>query len=367
MNHIEAIRAIENKISADPRSAYSFQLSSEQTRSEFLKRVLDDELKSAQLDIRNRIRDEFEAAGPLETLFADEEITEIIVNGFNNIWFEKGGQLFSFEDQFASQVSYQNFISRMLSQAQVVVSKENPIAQSVYRNFRLHYIDSELTRSEGHICFRRHPESPWTLDKLMDNNFVSPAQVTILKNIINKHKNFLVIGGTGSGKTSLLNAILNELPKNERCVIIEDTPELKLPNRVSAKLLTKENSFDQKIVFDQSMLVKNALRMRPDRIIMGEIRAQEAKDFLMALSTGHLGSFGSLHAASPSQALIRLEMLIQWGASQWGLVAIRRLIQMSLDYIISVQRTESGERKLAGIYKICSLEETGFIVESVLP
>ncbi|RYZ78974.1 MAG: CpaF family protein, partial [Proteobacteria bacterium] len=165
--------------------------------------------------------------------------------------------------------------------------------------------------------------------------------------------------------TSLINALLQTIPSNERAVVIEDTPEIELPNTSSMKLITREDPQGILKSIDQGQLLKHSLRLRPDRIVMGEIRGGEAKDLLMALATGHGGSFGTLHASDARQALIRLEMLIQMGAPQWNLPAVRRLIHLSLDYILVVEKNAEGKRQFQGIYKICSLEENGFLIEKV--
>ena len=184
-----------------------------------------------------------------------------------------------------------------------------------------------------------------------------------LKKIIQLQKNFLVIGSTGEGKTTVVNALLSETDSYERSLIIEDTQEIQLPNSLSIRLLTRDETQNGLCSVDQGQLVKRALRLRPDRLVMGEIRGNEAKDFIMALSTGHRGSFGTLHAKDPQQALLRLEMLIQMGAPHWKLSAIRRLLSLSLDLIIATKKDSSGQRKLEGIYRINSLEENGFLIE----
>ena len=184
--------------------------------------------------------------------------------------------------------------------------------------------------------------------------------------LVEQKRNFLVVGTTGTGKTSILNACLKSLGSNERTVIIEDSRELTLSNSASLRLLTRDDP--QKILppIDQGDLVRHALRLRPDRLVIGEIRGPEAKDLLMALSTGHSGSFSTLHAATAAQALIRLEMLIQLGAPHWNLQAIRRLIFMSLQAIAVVGRGQNGARQLQGIFILSSLEETGFLLERLI-
>jgi pilus assembly protein CpaF len=149
-------------------------------------------------------------------------------------------------------------------------------------------------------------------------------------------------------------------------VIIEDTSELKIPNDAGVKLLTRRDPHRNLRDIDQSELLKQALRMRPDRIIMGEIRGGEAKDLLMAFATGHTGCMGTLHAENARQALLRLEMLIQLGAPQWSLHAVRTLIWLSVQAVIVVARGPQGVRKLEGVYKIASLEEVGFLIERMI-
>lgn len=158
-----------------------------------------------------------------------------------------------------------------------------------------------------------------------------------------------------------MQALINELPTDERMILIEDTPELNPPNTVSTSLLTQPSSSSSVPAVSMSDLLKRALRLRPDRIGIGEIRGGEACDLLMALSTGHSGSFGSLHAKSPHEALLRLEMLVQMGAPHWSIDSIRTLIGLTIQYIIVVEK-KGSERKLAGIYKLETVEKTGFTI-----
>jgi len=360
---IELIKEIEVRIKNDTRKTYLFQNSIEKTRNDFILEKIHELTSGVKIEIKNRIEAEFISWGPIEELIMDEDITEIMINDYNQIWIEKFGLINRHSDQFATQLSYQNFLNRMLAEVQKNLSKENPVVEGVFRNFRLQVIGIELTQDSPKICLRRQAESPWTLSKLLEMGWSQQAGIHILKDIVKQRKNFLVVGGTGSGKTSVLGAMSHELDQKERVVYIEDTSELKLCNPASLKLLTRDDLSGTYRSFSQSDLIKSALRLRPDRLVMGEMRGSEAKDFLMALSTGHDGSFGSLHAQNPTQALLRLEMLIQLGAPFWGLLAIRKLIQISLHYIIVVGRKSSGQRALLGIYKLASLEENGFTLD----
>jgi pilus assembly protein CpaF len=256
-------------------------------------------------------------------------------------------------------------MDRLCQEAHTHLTVENPFSEGRFQDFRVTLIGTELTGTHLHLSLRRHPKNPWTFQKLHENGWCSAHTLPLFQKIIAERKNFLVIGPTGSGKTSVLNSFLGLLDEKERVVVIEDTSEIALPNKASMKLLTRDDPQGILSSIDQTQLLKRSLRLRPDRLVMGEVRGAEAKDFLMALATGHAGSFGTLHAQTAAQALIRLEMLIQMGAAQWGLSAIRRLIQLSLDYVIVAGRSPHGQRELQGIYRLCSLEDHGFLLEPV--
>lgn len=334
-------------------------------RSQKIQQIISQRTQGVQKDVSERVQNEFESWGPLVKLIADENITEIIVNGPASIWFEKNGRLQQHNDSFFSELSFRNCIERLCQKSQTHITTEYPCADGRFLDFRLSLIGSELTHSSIHFSLRRHPKNPWSFHKLIEKEWCTEKELSFFEAIIKDRKNFLVIGATGSGKTSVLNSFLNLLPNNERVIVIEDTAEIALPNEASMKLLTREDPQGVLTFIDQSQLVKRTLRLRPDRIVMGEVRGSEAKDFLMSLATGHAGSFGTLHAQDAAQALIRLEMLIQIGAPQWSLAAIRRLIQLSLDYIIVTDRTFDGARKFKGAYRLCSLEDTGILLEKV--
>ena len=360
----ECAHNIEEKLKQENRVIYSFQNQIEQDRLSLVEQVIANESASLEDEQKRRLQEEFTGWGPLATLAADPDVSEILVNAYDSIWFEKKGTLQRLEDQFVSELSYQNFLDRLLVEAEKVVNKDCPIAEGRIRDFRLHYVGKELTLVSPHLSLRRLSFAQHDLDSFVAQAWCSEEAAQILKQIISARNNFLVIGGTGSGKTTLLSALMNLIPHEQRVCIIEDTMELPVPNPVSFRMLTRHSLTGELRDYDQTALLKNALRMRPDRIIMGEMRGSEAKDFLLALSTGHDGSGGSLHAGSATQALIRLEMLIQMGAPQWSLEAIRRLIHMCIHYVIQVGRDPTGQRRLLSIQRVASLEEQGLTLET---
>lgn len=360
----QILKDIQARIDQVPVDEISFQHSSSlKSRDQIADQIIKDFSAGLSETTRNRIHDEFKGYGPLESLMRDEDVSEIIVNAYDNIWFEKSGQLLPWRDHFCSERTYINALHKISEASRSHLTIERPMAQGSFEGFRLQLIGAELTKTSATLCLRRHPKNPWTLTKLRDCGWASSKSIEILQDWIYARKNFLIIGPTGCGKTSVLNACLQEMREDERTLILEDTQELHLPNQVSQRLLTREDSQGILPDINLSDLLRQALRLRPDRLVIGEIRGNEAKDLLLALSTGHAGSFGTLHASSPHQALIRLEMLIQLGAPHWSLTAIRRLIQLSLKGILVVERDSEGKRKLEGGYEITSLEESGFLIQ----
>ena len=313
---------------------------------------------------KKRLEQEFFGLGPLEILIADPSVSEVLVNSFDSVWFEQSGKLQRHDDQFLSEVSFHNIVERLGQLAGKHLSLERPFLEGHFNGMRLSMIGAQLTGKQAIVSIRKHPESPWNLQKLVSAKWCSNQQMNQLQSIINSGSNFLVIGETGSGKTSVINALLQEISNCERAVVIEDSSEVYLPNEASIKLLTRDSAEGQVCAIDQQVLLKRALRLRPDRLVMGEIRGEESKDFLMLLATGHKGCFATLHAKNPNEALIRLEMLIQLGAPQWNLQAIRRLIFLSLQFIIVVEKSISGKRQLKGIYRLSSLEDSGITLDS---
>ncbi len=324
--------------------------------------ALADFLHSYSTDIQNRLRDEFLGFGPLTRLSQDPYINEIIMNQFDEIWVEKDGQFHVHPDKFLSALTFENFVHRLCMEMGGTVDLNQPVCDGKWRQFRVHVIRTPLCAGPFQLTLRRHREDPWTLNMLEKEKWCPPDLVSMLQTLMHQRTNILVIGPTGSGKTSVLGALLNVVPQNERVVLVEDTPELHLPNSLSTKLLTRHDRSGHLKNFSLSDLIKESLRMRPDRLVIGEVRGQESKDLLLALATGHSGSLATLHADHPHQALYRLEMLIQMGAPQWSLDSIRKLIHLSLQVILWTGY-HHNKRCLKGLDRIAGLESTGFLLD----
>jgi len=340
-------------------------LRSKTSKEELLAEKVAEFLSMQPSELGQRLKDEIEGLGPLGEILADEAITEILINSPEQIWFERSGQIQLLPDIFQSHRSYQRFLHRICDEARIHLTLERPYASGKWGNFRLQIVGKELAVNETIVSLRKHPKNRWTLAALQQASWCSAEELDCLKGLLERKANILIIGSTGSGKTSVLNALLQELPSSERCIVIEDTCEIELSKGSSIRLLTRSDPATLLPTIDQAELIRQSLRLRPDRIVMGEIRGGEAKDLILALSTGHQGSISTLHASSPQQALTRLEMLVQLGASMWNLQAIRKMIQLGLQYVVQVERCKDGRRRLCSIYRLVSLEETGFLLEPV--
>lgn len=299
---------------------------------------------------------------PLAPLLEDKDITEIIITGKNNIWFEKSGQFYQHTTHFASNISFSNFVHLLADHAGIQTNHRAPFANGEWSGFRVHLASPPICQ-EHSITLRRLKPYSLSLEDLQRTSWCSEVALHHLKKIVFERKNILVVGSTGSGKTTLLNSLILET-KNQRCVYIEDTAELVLNSPLSTRLLTRFDATGSLPNVDQTDLVKQSLRMRPDRLILGEVRGGEAKDLLLALSTGHHGSMASLHAGSAQEALMRLEMLVLMGAPEWNLLTIRRLIHHSIHALVVTEKYLNGWR-LKSIQKISSLEEFGFTFEEL--
>ena len=313
---------------------------------------------------RQRIWSEFSGYGPLDSLLQQTDINEIIINGKDHIFYEKYGKILQWGDCFLSSITFHNIVEKIGAEARITVNLKKPFNEGKWGPFRVHILCPPVVKEDFQLCLRKHPKSLWTFKKLEEQNWAPKQAIEIVRQFVQDKINFLIVGATSSGKTSVLNACLQELANNERVLSIEDTDEIILPNKASTKLLSQNDPESSKALIDQQLLVRQSLRLRPDRIVMGEVRGEEAKDLLLALATGHRGSIGTLHGKDHKQALWKLETLAQMGAPQWQSSTVQKLIFSCLKGLIILEKRE-GIRLLKGVYKITALESTGFLFESL--
>lgn len=333
----------------------------EKTRDKIIHKIVNE---NSSLENKERILSEFSGFGPLDALLNQPDINEILVNGPSHIFYEKYGKILKLKDSFLSVITFHNMVEKISTEAGLTLNLKKPFAEGKWGPFRIHILRSPIVKEDFHICFRRPAKNLWTLKKLEEQNWAPKQAIEIVHQFIREKLNFLIVGSTSSGKTSVLNACLQEMESNERILSIEDTDEIILPNKASTKLLSQIDPESSKAFIGLDCLVRQSLRLRPDRIVMGEVRGGEAKDLLLALATGHRGSIGTLHGQDHRQALWKLETLAQMGAPQWQSSTVRNLIFSSLNGLLVLEKQE-GVRLLKGIYKITALESSGFLFESL--
>lgn len=291
-------------------------------------------------------------------------VTEIVINRFDQLWVEENGRLSSKVSPWQNDLEYRQFLRGILDLLNADLSLQEPFCSGRVEDIRIQVTGPPATHSPT-LSFRKIQPSALKLESWVETGGMPQETATILERLVREKKNILVYGATGSGKTTLLSTLLSRTENHERVILLEDLEELALPNGASLRLLSRLDTQGVLKTITLSDLVKHSLRLRPDRLALGEVRGPEAKDLLLALATGHQGSLGTLHANSYSEALLRLEMLVQLGAPQWQQKAIRQLIFLSIHTLVGVKKDQNGKRKVSEIRNITGLEEFGFLTESV--
>ncbi len=287
----------------------------------------------------------------LEELLADESVTEIMINGHENIFYEKKGQLYLWEKQFASEERLRDVIQKMAAEANRVVNEASPIADTrLLDGSRVNIVLPPASLDGPAVTIRKFSKVPYTLERLVEMRALSEEARGYLEDAVVRKRNIFISGGTGSGKTTFLNALSAYIPSTERVITIEDAAELQIqtiPNLVRLEV-RKANTEGCSAVSVRD-LIKTALRMRPSRIIVGEVRGAEALDMLQAMNTGHEGSLSTGHANSAMDMLSRLETMVLQG-SDIPLYAIRKQIASAIDVFVQLYRRGDGSR---GVLQIC--------------
>jgi len=303
------------------------------------------------------IQHEMLGFGPLEPLLADPTISDILVNTASKVWVERYGKLELTDVTFHDNAHLMKIIEKIVSRVGRRVDESSPMVDArLPDGSRVNAIIPPLAVDGPILSIRRFGGSPLTVQNLLDYKSVSPPMIQVIEGLGTAKVNILISGGTGSGKTTLLNLISGFIPASERVVTIEDAAELQLRQPHVVRLETRPPNIEDKGEVTQRALVRNALRMRPDRIILGEVRGAEALDMLQAMNTGHEGSLATIHSNTLRDALSRLENMVSMAAVNLTPRAIRQQIVSAVTVVLQVSRLTDGTRKLVSMQEITGME-----------
>jgi pilus assembly protein CpaF len=321
---------------------------------------------SEQEDLLEDICNDVLGYGPLEPLLARDDIADIMVNGPNKCFIEVGGKIQLTNVRFRDNGQLMNICQRIVSQVGRRVDEASPICDArLPDGSRVNVIAPPLAIDGAALTIRKFKKDKLTLDQLTRFGSISPAGAEILKIIGRVRCNVLISGGTGSGKTTLLNCMTNYIDGDERVVTCEDAAELQLQQAHVVRLETRPPNLEGAGQITMRDLVKNCLRMRPERIIVGEVRGPEAFDLLQAMNTGHDGSMGTLHANSPREAMSRIESMITMGGYALPSRTIREMIVSSIDVIVQAARLRDGSRRITHITEVMGMEGDVIITQDL--
>ena len=326
--------------------------------------LLIDEKIAVVKDIYSAIR----GFGILDSIMSDDTITEVMINGYDNIFIEQNGRVRKLNMTFESERRLEDVIQRIVGMAGREVNQANPIVDTrLPDGSRVNVALPPISLVGPVLTIRKFSENPMTIHKLIEYGSLTPEVAEFLETLVKARYNIFVSGGTGSGKTTFLNALSNYIPKDERIITIEDSAELQIenvPNLVSLETRNANSAGAGAITIRD--LIKSSLRMRPERIIVGEVRGAEALDMLQAMNTGHDGSLSTGHANSTRDMLSRLETMVLQGSAGLPLAAIRQQISSAVDIIIHLSRLRDHSRKTMAITEVLGLDAHGDIMLNTL-
>jgi pilus assembly protein CpaF len=307
--------------------------------------------------LAQEVLDEVFGLGPLEPLLADPTVSDILVNGHKHVYVERKGLLEQTGIQFRDDTHLMTIIDRIVSAIGRRIDESSPMVDArLADGSRVNAIIPPLAVDGPCLSIRRFGRDPLRADDLIANKSLTPAMLELLRGCVKARLNILVSGGTGAGKTTFLNVLSSYISDRERIVTIEDAAELQLHQEHVVRLETRPANIEGKGSIHQRQLVINSLRMRPDRIIVGEVRGEEALDMLQAMNTGHDGSLTTVHANTPRDALSRLETMVAMSKMNIPEKAIRRQISSALDVVVQVSRLSDGTRKIVTVSEITGME-----------
>jgi pilus assembly protein CpaF len=303
------------------------------------------------------IADDILGHGPLERLLDDDSVTEILVNGPFDIWVERKGRLQETTAHFSDESHLRRIINKMVAQVGRRIDESSPMVDArLPDGSRVNAVIPPLSLSGPLVSIRKFSKQRLNPADLVKLGTLSEETVEFVQRCVQAELNILVAGGTGSGKTTLLNALSTAISGDERIVTIEDAAELRLNQRHVLRLEARPKNIEGQGEIGIRELVRNSLRMRPDRIIVGEVRGAEALDMLQAMNTGHEGSLSTIHANSPRDALARVETMVLMAGYDLPVKAIRQQVASALDLIIQLERLQDGSRRVVSITEVGRME-----------
>jgi pilus assembly protein CpaF len=312
------------------------------------------------------VLDETFGLGPLELLLKDPTISDILINGPKHVYVERRGKLEKTPVTFRDNGHLLQIIDRIVSRVGRRVDEVCPMVDArLPDGSRVNAIIPPLALDGPAVSIRRFGSNPLKLEDLLNYKAFTPEMVMLLEGAIKGRLNIIISGGTGSGKTTLLNTLSSFIPNHERIVTIEDAAELQLQQEHVVRLETRPPNIEGKGAITATDLVKNALRMRPERVIIGECRGAETLDMLQAMNTGHEGSMTTLHANTPRDAIARIETMITMAGFELPLKALRQQIASSVDLIIQASRLQGGIRKVTHITEVVGMEQETVVMQDI--
>ncbi|MBD5453555.1 MAG: CpaF family protein [Lachnospiraceae bacterium] len=312
-----------------------------------------------KVELTDEIYSSIRGFGLLDSIMNDDTITEVMINGAREIFVEKSGKLTRLDEEFESEEKLQDIIQRIVALAGREVNQANPIVDTrLPDGSRVNVVLPPISLKGPIVTIRKFSKEPMTIEKLLEYQSLTPQIADVLRLLVKAKYNIFICGGTGSGKTTFLNAISNFIPSDERIITIEDSAELQIVNIDNLVSLETRNAntagVGQVSIRD---LIKSALRMRPDRIIVGEVRGAEALDMLQAMNTGHDGSLSTGHANSTRDMLSRLETMVLTGSEGLPLAAVRQQIASAVDIIVHLSRLRDRSRKTMEITEVVDYKD----------
>ena len=316
--------------------------------------------------IVDEVIDEVLGLGPLELILKDPLVSDILINGPKNIYVEKAGQMEKSEVEFRDGKHLLQIIDRIVSKVGRRVDETSPMVDARLEDgSRVNAIIPPLALDGAAVSIRRFGSNPLKLEDLLNFKAFTPEMVMLLEGCIKARLNMIIAGGTGSGKTTLLNTLSSFINHSDRIVTIEDAAELQLQQDHVVRLETRPPNIEGNGAVSATDLVKNALRMRPERIIIGECRGGETLDMLQAMNTGHDGSMTTIHANTPRDAIARLETLVMMAGFELPVKAIRQQVSGAVDVLIQANRLQGGPRRVTAITEVVGMEQDTIVMQDI--